>query len=157
MTALENLLVAERDNSGESILSPFIKWKSDEKEAAERDCSLSELFELKSKMKNQRDELSGGQLKLLETARSLERGSNVILLDEPVAGILPSLGHEILSRLRSTAKELSLATAIVEHRLDILFEYCDVVYALDRGRVIACESPDKIKQNKSVIDSYLGT
>lgn len=156
MSVLDNLLVAERGNIGESPFAPLRRWNKQEEDAAMRCCALAEQVELESKLEEQADRLSGGQQKLLETARAMEKGTRIILLDEPVAGILPALGHSILVGLRKAVKEQKLAAAIVEHRLEILFEYCDVVIAMDRGRIIARGTPAEIRENRLVIESYLG-
>ena len=156
MSVLDNLLVADRASTGESILAPFRNWGRQEEEAALRCLALAEQVDLQSKLKSPSQELSGGQLKLLETARAMEKGSKVILLDEPVAGILPDLAHRILDTFRKSVKEQKLASAIVEHRLEILLKYCDNVCAMDRGKIIAQGSPEEIRQNKLVVESYLG-
>jgi branched-chain amino acid transport system ATP-binding protein len=156
MSVLDNLLVADRGSTGESLFAPFKKWGIEEREAALRCFVLAEQADLKSKLESPSQELSGGQMKLLETARAMEKGSKVILLDEPVAGVLPELAHRILDTFRKSVKEQKLAAAIVEHRLEILFEYCDNVCAMDRGKIIAMGSPAEIRENKMVVESYLG-
>jgi len=100
--------------------------------------------------------LSGGQLKLVEIGRALMSDAKLLLLDEPVSGVNPTLAHEIFSRILKLRDELGLTFFIVEHRLDIALSYVDQMFAMALGRIIASGPPDDVLSNKTVIEAYLG-
>ena len=158
MTVLENVLVAAKGNPGESFLTFLLKrrWVKAETEATEKATRILELLGI-SKMWNTRSNtLSGGQMKLLELARALMSGSRIILLDEPVSGVNPTLAHEIFGRILKLRDELGVTFLIVEHRLDIALSYVDTVTAMAFGKVIAAGAPEAVMADKQVVDSYLG-
>ena len=77
-------------------------------------------------------------------------GAKMILMDEPIAGVNPTLAHEIFKKISNICKEKKITFLIVEHRLDIALQYSDYVFAMDRGKIIANGSSEQ------VIKSYLG-
>jgi len=157
LTVLENVLVAAKDNPGESFFSSLMKrrWVKAETEATEKATRILELLGI-SKMWNTRaNTLSGGQMKLLELARALMSGSRMVLLDEPVSGVNPTLAHEIFGRILKLRDELGVTFLIVEHRLDIALSYVDTVTAMAFGKVIAAGMPETVITNRQVVDSYL--
>jgi branched-chain amino acid transport system ATP-binding protein len=95
-------------------------------------------------------------MKLLELARALMSGSRLILLDEPVSGVNPTLAHEIFARILKLRDELGVTFLVVEHRLDIALSYVDTVTAMAFGKVIAAGKPEVVIADKQVVDSYLG-
>lgn len=158
LTVLENVLIAAKDNPGESFLHSLTRrsWVKAETEATEKATRILELLGI-SKMWNSRaNTLSGGQMKLLELARALMSGSRMILLDEPVSGVNPTLAHEIFARILKLRDELGVTFLIVEHRLEIALSYVDTVTAMAFGKVIAAGKPEAVIADKQVVDSYLG-
>lgn len=110
-----------------------------------------------SHMWNRRaNELSGGQMKLLEIARAIMKGAEMIIMDEPAAGVNPKLVGSIMERIRYLAREKGITFLIIEHRISLVKEYVDNVYAMSLGRVIASGSPDEVLNNPLVLESYLG-
>ena len=95
-------------------------------------------------------------MKLVEMGRALMTGATLLLLDEPVSGVNPSLAHEIFARILKLRDELGLTFFIVEHRLDIALKYVDHMFAMSLGRLIASGSPNQVMNDKQVIDAYLG-
>jgi branched-chain amino acid transport system ATP-binding protein len=95
-------------------------------------------------------------MKLLEIARTLMSGAKLLLMDEPIAGVNPTLAHQILDFITRLKNEQGITFFIIEHRLDIAMKYVDYVYAMARGRLIAEGSPEEVVSNPLVIDSYLG-
>jgi branched-chain amino acid transport system ATP-binding protein len=157
-TVLENVLVADKGNPGESFFKMFFKrsWAKAEAEATERAMKVINLLGL-GKMWNARAiTLSGGQMKLLELARALMSGSKLVLLDEPISGVNPTLAHEIFGRILKLRDELGVTFLIVEHRLDIALSYVDTVTAMAFGKVVAAGKPELVMADPKVIEAYLG-
>ena len=169
LTVLENLLVAEKNNPGESFvkavlpsgirsLKKFITpmWRNNEERAVEKASRILDLLGLSKVWDRPAFVLSGGQLKLVEIGRALMSDAKLLLLDEPVSGVNPTLAHEIFSRILKLRDELGLTFFIVEHRLDIALSYVDQMFAMALGRIIASGPPDDVLSNKTLIEAYLG-
>ena len=99
-------------------------------------------------------ELSGGQLKLLAIARLLMSSPRLILLDEPMAGINPTLGNKIMDKIVNLTEEATVF--LIEHNMDVVFNYSDEIFVMARGKIIAQGTPTEIEINKEVIEAYLG-
>jgi branched-chain amino acid transport system ATP-binding protein len=100
--------------------------------------------------------LSGGQQKLLEIGRALMGEPSILLLDEPTAGVTPKLAIEIFERIIDIRKRFNLTFVIIEHRLEILLDYAEHVYVMDKGKVIYSGSASGVSKDARVIDAYLG-
>lgn len=154
----ENLMTSSIKNKGDLYRNaPFkTRWLSDEKGLQEQADVLLEMVNLNKVSVNMGNELSGGQMKLLELGRIMMTGAKMIFMDEPIAGVNPTLAHEIFKKIRRICEEQGITFLIVEHRLDISFQYVDRVYATDKGHIIAEGTPEEILKDKTVIESYLG-
>jgi branched-chain amino acid transport system ATP-binding protein len=157
-TVLENVLIAGKGNPGESFFKALIKrsWAKEETEATERALKLISLLGLAKMWDTKAATLSGGQMKLLELARALMSGSRLILLDEPISGVNPTLAHEIFGRILKLRDEMGVTFLIVEHRLDIALSYVDTVTAMAFGKVVAAGKPELVMADPKVIEAYLG-
>jgi len=158
LTVLENLLVAEKNNPGESFLRSIIgrSWKESETRAIEKAARVLELLGLSTLWDRPANTLSGGQMKLVEIGRALMSGAKLLLLDEPVSGVNPTLAHEIFSRILKLRDELGLTFFIVEHRLDVALKYVDEMFVMALGKLIVSGTPDEVMNDKRVIEAYLG-
>jgi branched-chain amino acid transport system ATP-binding protein len=158
LTVLENVLVSEKHNAGESFLkAPFRKlWAKSEEEATEKAAKILELLGLALQWEKQANTLSGGQLKLLELGKALMSGAELFLLDEPISGVNPTLAHQIFGTIVRLRDELGITFIIVEHRLDIAFEYSDRVVAMAYGKLVTSGTAEEVVKNQAVIDAYLG-
>ena len=158
LTVLENLLVAEKNNPGESFLKSIIgrSWKDSEVRAVEKASRILELLGLSRLWDQPSYTLSGGQMKLVEIGRALMSDAKILLLDEPVSGVNPTLAHEIFSRILRLRDELGLTFFIVEHRLDVALKYVDEMFVMALGKVITSGTPNEVMNDKRVIEVYLG-
>src|SRR2546425_3332949 len=158
LTVLENLLVAEKNNPGESFLKSIIgrTWKDSEAHAVEKAARILELLGLSKLWDQPSYTLSGGQMKLVEIGRALMSDAKILLLDEPVSGVNPTLAHEIFSRILRLRDELGLTFFIVEHRLDVALKYVDEMFVMALGKLITSGPPNDVMNDKRVIEAYLG-
>ena len=158
LTVLENLLVAEKNNPGESFLKSVISrfWKDSELRTVEKAARILELLGLSRLWDQPSYTLSGGQMKLVEIGRALMSGAKLLLLDEPVSGVNPTLAHEIFSRILRLRDELGLTFFIVEHRLDVALKYVDEMFVMALGKLITSGPPNEVMNDKRVIEAYLG-
>jgi neutral amino acid transport system ATP-binding protein len=101
--------------------------------------------------------LSGGQRKLLDFARVLMTEPRLMLLDEPMAGVNPALGRQLVEHVLQLRAETGTTFLFVEHDMDVVMEASDRVIVMSEGRVIASGTPAEIRANERVVDAYLGT
>jgi branched-chain amino acid transport system ATP-binding protein len=163
LSILENTVVGRHGNPGESLVRGLIKslWYGFERRSHEDALDHLDRLNLRGQLGSIGDrrprELSGGQMKLLEISRALmPYKPKLIIMDEPVAGVNPTLAHEILSFVKKVSVSEGVTFLIVEHRLDIAVEYADYAYAMHLGRVIAHGDPRSVLEDPRVIESYLG-
>jgi len=158
LTVLENVLLGEAYHPGENFIKALIElsWLKKEEELVERAFKILEFLKLDHLWDQESYKLSGGQLKLLEIGRALMANAKMILLDEPIAGVNPTLAHEIFRKIQEIRDKLGVTFLIIEHRLDIALKYVDYAYAMARGRVIAEGHPEEVVNNPQVIEAYIG-
>jgi branched-chain amino acid transport system ATP-binding protein len=158
MTALDNNVLPVKHQRGENPwYAPWQRtWKREEIENASEAAAVLKRVDLHGHSGMLASDLSGGQMKLLEIARSLMGGSEMLLLDEPTAGVAPQLAYSIFEQIAAMRRALGKTFLIVEHRLEILFDFVDSVYVLHMGNVIAHGTPDEIAGNVRVRDVYFG-
>ena len=158
MTVLENMLVPPRGQLGERLTRVFLTWgevRRQEEQLVERAMELLSFLEIDHLAQEYAGNLSGGQQKLLELGRALMIDPLLILLDEPVAGVNPTLARKIFDRIVELRNE-GKTFLVVEHNMDIVMNFCETIYVLARGRVVAKGEPEEIQTNEQVIDAYLG-
>ena len=156
MTVLENMRLGATGQGGENFFSALIRplWRKKEDEITERARGLLKKFKLDAKEEDYADSLSGGQRKLLEMARALMTKPDLVMLDEPMAG----LGHEdiapVMEIIRSLAKGRTIL--MVEHNMKVIAELCDRVTVLQSGQILAEGSYDEVSRDPAVIEAYVG-
>jgi len=158
LTTMENFLISSSGNAGESFLMAPLrsKWKNDEKRITDNAMQIMEMVSLVEQKDISSQNLSGGQQKLLELGRAMMSGASMILMDEPIAGVNPTLAHEIFAKISDLCKKQKITFLIVEHRLDIALQYADHVFAMDKGKIIAEGSSEDVIKHPKVVESYLG-
>ncbi len=157
LTVKENVMLAARSNPGESLWRAFLGgWGDGERQASERADDLLGHFGLTNMSHEFAGSLSGGQRKLLEIARALMVEPELIMLDEPTAGINPALTEQLLTHITGL-RHAGNTVVFIEHDMDVVKEISDWVVVLAEGRVIAEDEPPGIARNPAVIDAYLGT
>ncbi|MHA2297407.1 MAG: ABC transporter ATP-binding protein [Candidatus Hodarchaeales archaeon] len=157
LTVLENLLVAPHKQTGESLRNIFIKRKKikeEERGNTLKALEILEFLEITHIRDQPGEELSGGQLKLLALGRLLMTAPRLILLDEPMAGVNPTLGNKIMDKIVDLKEETTVF--LIEHNMDVVFHYSDEIFVMASGKIIAQGTPDEIESNKDVIKAYLG-
>jgi ABC-type branched-subunit amino acid transport system ATPase component len=157
LTVLENLLVAPHHQTGESFLNIFFKRKKikeEERTNTLKALKILEFLEIMHIRDQLAEELSGGQLKLLALGRLLMTLPRMILLDEPIAGINPTLGNKIMDKILEIKKDVTVF--LIEHNMDVVFNYSDEIFVMASGKIIARGTPDEIETNIDVIEAYLG-
>jgi len=144
MTVEENLL-----------MGGYIKDKVEESfEEAEK------IFQKYERLRNRRNQpakvLSGGERRLLEISRALVMKPSVLLVDEPTAGINPTLINGIIDRLIKVNKEFGITLLVIEHNMKVIMQLAQNIFCLAHGQLLANGTPKEIKNDKRVIDAYLG-
>lgn len=158
LAVLENVMVAKKDNPGEAFLRSSLRrfWARAEQETAEEAFRVLQTVGLLNVWDQPASSLSGGQMKLLEIARALMSGAQIMLIDEPISGVNPTLAHEIFQKILKLRDERGLTFLVVEHRLDIALSYVDSVVAMAYGKLLVSGKPEPVMTDPRVIDAYLG-
>ncbi|RZU31426.1 ABC transporter ATP-binding protein [Blastococcus saxobsidens] len=157
LTVLQNMLLGAQGQKGESFFSALVPalWRGQEKANTEKAMELLRRFKLDAKKDDFAGTLSGGQRKLLEMARALMSDPQVVMLDEPMAGVNPALTQSLLGHVKDLREE-GMTVIFVEHDMDVVRDISDWVVVMAAGNVIAEGPPESISQNKAVVDAYLG-
>ena len=142
-----------RDADGRRCSRPF--WRSEEKANTERADALLERFLLIKKREDFAGSLSGGQRKLLEMSRALMADPELVMLDEPMAGVNPALKQSLLGHVKSLRDE-GRTVLFVEHDMDMVRDISDWVIVMAQGQIVAEGPPDSVMGDQRVIDAYLG-
>ena len=157
LTVMENLLLAAPSQRGESLLRAIAgrwSWRRQEEELIIRARSLLEHFDMSRHEDSYVSELSGGQRRLVEIMRGLMAVPRILLLDEPMAGVNPSLGRRIEGHLQALNEE-GLTMVLVEHDLGTVERLCDRVIVMANGQVISEGSMGDMRAKQEVLDAYL--
>ena len=159
LTVFESLLLHGIDQVGESVIPALLNARAArlrEEQLAERAISVARRLKLDHVIDNMSSDLSGGQKKLLEIGRALMGSPKLILLDEPVAGVNPTLGMEIADRIKELVAEDGLTFLIVEHDMDIISRLCDHIVVMANGTDLMEGSFEEVISSHAVQDAYLG-
>jgi ABC-type branched-subunit amino acid transport system ATPase component len=157
LKVIENMRLGATGQRGEKFLPSLFKrlWIGQEKDNTDRAMDLLARFKLDAKADDFAGSLSGGQRKLLEMARALMVDPELIMLDEPMAGVNPALKQSLLGHVKSLRDE-GRTVLFVEHDMDMVRDISDWVVVMAQGKIVAEGPPDTVMANQAVIDAYLG-
>jgi len=160
MTVLENVMLAPQRQRGETLYRSVLPGlrggvTEQETELREQAWETLEFFEIDHLAGEYAGTLSGGQRKLLEMARVFMTDPEMVLLDEPLAGVNPTLEEKLLDRIHELC-DRGHTFLLVEHDMDVVMNNCDPIIVMHQGSVLMEDSADQITQDERVIEAYLG-
>ncbi|MBX0303548.1 ABC transporter ATP-binding protein [Halomicroarcula sp. F24A] len=158
MTVREAMLVGPRNQPGESFLKLFTApGEVGEAESKNMDDvnRILEEFEIDHLATQPATKISGGQMKLVELARAMLSEPEILLLDEPAAGVNPTLRNKLAEQIRRL-NEQGTTMLLIEHDMEFVMSLADPVIVLDQGSVLMEGRPDEVQSDTRVIDAYLG-
>ena len=159
MPVIDNMMLAAPAQPGEQLVNLLVRPAASrrrEREVRERADELLSVFQLERLRDEYAGTLSGGQRKLLEFARALMADPRMLLLDEPMAGINPTLGARLLEHMHRLRRERGMTFLFVEHDMEVVMGHSDRVIVMAEGKVIATGPPEEVRSDRRVIDAYLG-
>ncbi|WP_071516315.1 ABC transporter ATP-binding protein [Geitlerinema sp. PCC 9228] len=158
LSVLENMLLAAPNQTGEVFWKAWFQGRRvarEEKKLQQKAGQILASVGLAEKAHDYAGSLSGGQRKLLELARALMADPKLILLDEPAAGVNPTLVNQICQHIHRWNRE-GMTFLIIEHNMDVVMSLCDRVWVLAEGSNLAVGTPEEIQKNPEVLQAYLG-
>jgi branched-chain amino acid transport system ATP-binding protein len=159
MTVLENLMLVPGDQLGEKVWASWLmphRVGQQERTVRRQALEVLDFLQLRHLADEYAGNLSTGQKKLLELARTLMARPRLVLLDEPGAGVNPSLMNVLVDDIRRTNQEKGVTFLIIEHDLDLVMRLCNPVVVMNNGATLAEGSPREVRANREVIEAYLG-
>jgi branched-chain amino acid transport system ATP-binding protein len=153
MSVMDNLLVAAQEHEGNKWSR---LWSVHSHTIEERANHLIDQFRIRHVAHQRAGELSYGQQKLVDIAMAFMREPDVVLLDEPCAGVNPTLVGEIGRLLRALNEEKGGSFVVIEHNMDFVMSLCHRVMVMVEGEILAIGTPDEIRANDAVLNAYLG-
>jgi neutral amino acid transport system ATP-binding protein len=159
MPVIDNMMLAATDQPGELFRNVVFRpglVRGREAEVREQALELLDVFNLTDLADDYAGTLSGGQRKLLELARALMARPKLLLLDEPMAGINPTLGRRLLDHMQRLRADEGVSFLFIEHDMEVVMNHSDRVVVMAEGKVIAEGEPQQVRTDQKVIDAYLG-
>ena len=159
MSVRENLMLAPDGQSGERAWASLLagpKVRAEEEALRRKADETLAFFELTHVADAYAGSLSGGQRKLLELARALMRDPRLVLLDEPMAGVNPTLARKLMDKIDLLRRERGITFLLVEHDLETVFARCDPIVVMANGRMLTMGDAQAVRTNAHVIEAYLG-
>jgi branched-chain amino acid transport system ATP-binding protein len=159
MTVLENLMLVPAGQAGEQLWNTWLRpWRVRRQERQIRDRAREVLEQVQ--MLHLQDEyaanLSSGQKKLLELARAMMADPQLLLLDEPGAGVNPVLMQELTQYIRDLVQQRGVTVLLIEHDMDLVMDLCNPVIVMSSGEKLAEGGPQEVRRDPQVLEAYLG-
>lgn len=159
LTVLENVLIGLHEMSEANLIESLFRFPSffrSEEKLAEEAMQLLSLFQLEGKRDVKARNLPYGEQRRLEIVRALATSPSVLFLDEPAAGMNPQESAELTELIKRIQKEFGLTIVLIEHDMSVVMNVCERIIVLNHGKVLAQGTPQEIRENKAVIQAYLG-
>jgi branched-chain amino acid transport system ATP-binding protein len=159
MTVLDNIRIAQHHRLGYNAADVFFhtkKYKVREKEITESAMELLEIFKLESHASDYPRNLPYGTQRRVEIARALSLQPDLLMLDEPAAGLSTADIIELIDYIRWIRDKFRLTIWMIEHQMEVVMTLCENITVIDFGKEIAKGNPEEIKNNPRVINAYLG-
>jgi branched-chain amino acid transport system ATP-binding protein len=158
MTVLDNMMLGAGHQTGENLFAALVPpiWDDQEAKVRQQALTLLDRFDIGHMAGEYAGSLSGGQRKLLEMARALMTDPELVMLDEPMAGVNPALTQSLLEHVKELRDE-GMSVIFVEHDMDVVRDISDWVVVMAEGAIIAEGSHESVTANREVIDAYLGS
>lgn len=159
LSVLDNVRIAYHRHVKSSMLASVLRlpgFSREERELKAKALELLEIFHLTGRKDQLARNLSYGEQRRLEIVRALATGPQLLLLDEPAAGMNPQETNELVQLVRWLRERFGLTIILIEHDMGLVMQLCERIYVLDYGLVIAEGAPEAIKRDPRVIQAYLG-
>ncbi|MGQ7462823.1 ABC transporter ATP-binding protein [Streptococcus suis] len=159
MTVLENVLIGLGNHGKAEVLASFLRlpaFYKNEEELKNKAIELLKIFDLDGDVDTLAKNLPYGQQRRLEIVRALATEPKILFLDEPAAGMNPQETAELTQLIRKIKEEFGITIILIEHDMSLVMEVTERIYVLEYGRLIAHGTPEEIRNNKRVIEAYLG-
>lgn len=159
LTVIDNVKIAYNMHVSYGLGDAIIrdkKYLDEEDHITAKAMALLKIFHLEELAEEKAKNLPYGQQRRLEIARALATEPKFLLLDEPAAGMNPQETHELMEMIRWIRDKFNLTILLIEHDMGLVMGVCERIYVLEYGMLIAQGTPDEIKQNRRVIEAYLG-
>src|SRR5690606_21789659 len=159
MSVIENLMLVPAGQHGESFWSAVFRpalVAEEESRNYAKACEVLEYLELTHVLDEYAANLSGGQKKLLELGRTLMADPELVLLDEPAAGVNRTLLKRLVANSQYLSRERGITFLLIEHDMNMVMNLCDPVIVMSEGRKLVEGSPAEVRGNQSVLEAYLG-
>ena len=159
LSVLDNVLIAFGNHHKAHVLASFFRlptYYKNEEELKDKALELLKIFDLDKEAETLAKNLAYGQQRRLEIVRALATEPKILFLDEPAAGMNPQETAELTALIRRIKNEFNITIMLIEHDMSLVMEVTERIYVLEYGRLIAHGTPDEIKNDKRVIEAYLG-
>lgn len=159
MTVTENLMLVPRDQIGERFWNPVIRpgaVRAQERALRAKAAEVLDFVELSHMAQQPAGAMSGGQKKLLELARTLMADPKIVLLDEPAAGVNPTLMGKLREKIVQLNSERGITFLLIEHDMPLVMGLCNPVVVMNQGSKLVIGPPEVVRKDPQVLEAYLG-